>query len=165
MIVFPCRCMVNESDTKLGLYKQESSNAYMMLKTSSSDTGCLIDVSSSHDAMILSISMCALPPSFNFSSPNQRCISAPTTIEHCSKRALSIVKYAKALFLLISQMKREVGSIVAIICWTFMSFSIHTARLLVYSATTFTSSRVFAVHPFSCPTAGSMGLGVVPLRC
>ena len=70
--------------------------------------------------------MCALPPSFNFSSPNQRRISAPTTIEHCSKRALSIVKYSKALFLLMSRMKREVGSIVAIICWTFMSFSIHT---------------------------------------
>ena len=157
--------MVNKSDAKLGLYEQGSSNAYMMLKRLSSDTGCLIDVSSSHDAMILSICMCALPPSFNFSSPNQQHISAPTTIEHCSKRALSIVKYSKALFLLMSQMKREVGSIVAIICWTFMPFSIHTAKLLVYSATAFTSSRVFAVHPFGCPTAGSMGLSVVPLRC
>ena len=135
-----------------------------MLKRLSLDTGHLINASSSWIAIILSICARASPPSFSFSSPNWQRISAPTMIECCSKRVLSVVKYLAVLFLLVRWMKRELESVLASICWTFVSFSVHTVRSLVYSATTSTSSGVFAVYPLSCPTAGSMGLGIVPWR-
>ena len=136
----------------------------MMLKRSSLDTGHPIDASSSWAAIILSICMCVSPPSFSFSLPNWWCISAPTTIEHCLKRVFSVMKYSAALFVLMRQMKRELGSVLPIICWTFASFLVHTVRSLVYSVTTFTSSGVFTIHLLSCPTAGSMGLDIIPWR-
>ena len=135
-----------------------------MLKRLSSDTGCPMEASSSHKTIILSICARASPPSFSLSLPNCHCSSAPTTMECCSKRVLSMSKYSYALFLLVRQMKRELGRVLAMICRTFASFLTQVGRVFAYSATALTSSGVVTIHPADFPAAGSMGFVIVPSR-
>ena len=135
-----------------------------MLKRSSSDTGRPMEANSSRKTIILSICARVSPPSFSLSSPNCRHISAPTTMECCSKRVLSMSKYSYALFLLARRMKRELGRVLAMICRTFASFSTQVGRVFAYSVTALTLSGVVAVHPADFPAAGSMGFVVVPSR-
>ena len=136
----------------------------MMLKRSSSNTGCPIEASSSHKMMILSICACVSSPSFSLSLPNCHHSSAPTTMECCLKRVLSVLKYSYVLFLLVRWVKRELARVLVMICWTFASFLTQVGRVFAYSVTALTLSGVVIIHLANFPAAGSMGSVVVPSR-